>query len=89
MACTFCATGTMGLIRSLTAGEIVEQLVGRRRRHLAPSALARHSPCPRFAYYTRSWRRISDWPVKLTAAQVHASRTEPIRNIVFMGATDR
>ncbi len=27
MACTFCATGTMGLLRNLTAGEITEQLV--------------------------------------------------------------
>jgi 23S rRNA (adenine2503-C2)-methyltransferase len=27
MACTFCATGTMGLLRDLTAGEITEQLV--------------------------------------------------------------
>lgn len=27
MGCTFCATGTMGLIADLTAGEIVEQLV--------------------------------------------------------------
>lgn len=27
MGCTFCATGTMGLLADLTAGEIVEQLV--------------------------------------------------------------
>ena len=27
MGCTFCATGTMGLVADLTAGEIVEQLV--------------------------------------------------------------
>ena len=27
MGCTFCATGTMGLIGNLSAGEIVEQLV--------------------------------------------------------------
>lgn len=27
MGCTFCATGTMGLIADLTAGEIIEQLV--------------------------------------------------------------
>ena len=27
MACSFCATGTMGLLRNLTAGEISEQLV--------------------------------------------------------------
>ncbi|KAJ3222925.1 sorting nexin [Clydaea vesicula] len=26
MACTFCATGTMGLVANLTAGEIIEQL---------------------------------------------------------------
>lgn len=26
MACTFCATGTMGLVSNLTAGEIIEQL---------------------------------------------------------------
>ncbi|KFM24282.1 Dual-specificity RNA methyltransferase RlmN 1 [Auxenochlorella protothecoides] len=33
MACTFCATGTMGLSADLTAGEIVEQLVHARRQH--------------------------------------------------------
>ena len=27
MGCTFCATGTMGLVADLTAGEIIEQLV--------------------------------------------------------------
>ncbi len=27
MACSFCATGTMGLKGNLTAGEIIEQLV--------------------------------------------------------------
>jgi adenine C2-methylase RlmN of 23S rRNA A2503 and tRNA A37 len=27
MGCTFCATGTMGMIGDLTAGEILEQLV--------------------------------------------------------------
>ena len=27
MGCTFCATGTMGIIGNLAAGEIVEQLV--------------------------------------------------------------
>lgn len=27
MGCTFCATGTMGLIADLSAGEIIEQLV--------------------------------------------------------------
>lgn len=26
MACTFCATGTMGLLGNLTSGEILEQL---------------------------------------------------------------
>jgi adenine C2-methylase RlmN of 23S rRNA A2503 and tRNA A37 len=26
MGCTFCATGTMGLLANLTAGEILEQL---------------------------------------------------------------
>ena len=28
MACTFCATGRMGLARNLTAGEIVDQVYG-------------------------------------------------------------
>ena len=27
MGCTFCSTGTMGLLGDLTAGEIVEQMV--------------------------------------------------------------
>ena len=31
MGCTFCATGTMGLVGQLAAGEIVEQLVHARR----------------------------------------------------------
>jgi adenine C2-methylase RlmN of 23S rRNA A2503 and tRNA A37 len=31
MACTFCATGTMGLLGSLTAGEILEQIVHAQR----------------------------------------------------------
>jgi sorting nexin-8 len=26
MGCTFCATGTMGLVANLTTGEILEQL---------------------------------------------------------------
>ena len=33
MACVFCATGRMGLIRHLTAGEIVAQVLELRRRH--------------------------------------------------------
>lgn len=32
MGCSFCATGTMGLLGDLTAGEIVEQLVHAQRR---------------------------------------------------------
>ncbi|HEX9640601.1 MAG TPA: 23S rRNA (adenine(2503)-C(2))-methyltransferase RlmN [Candidatus Krumholzibacteria bacterium] len=35
MACVFCATGRMGLIRSLSAGEIVGQVLELRRRHPA------------------------------------------------------
>ena len=31
MGCTFCATGTMGLVGQLAAGEIVEQLVHARK----------------------------------------------------------
>ena len=31
MACTFCATGTLGLKRSLTPGEVVAQVLGARR----------------------------------------------------------
>eukprot|EP01083_Nonionella_stella_P133518 405946_1 len=31
MACTFCATGTMGLLGNMTSGEIVEQLIHARR----------------------------------------------------------
>jgi 23S rRNA (adenine2503-C2)-methyltransferase len=31
MACSFCATGTMGLLRNLTAGEITEQVVRMQR----------------------------------------------------------
>lgn len=27
MGCTFCATGTMGIIRNLSGGEILEQLL--------------------------------------------------------------
>ncbi|MCD4689953.1 23S rRNA (adenine(2503)-C(2))-methyltransferase RlmN [bacterium] len=37
-ACRFCATGAMGLIRSLTAGEIVEQVLALRRQ-VAPDRL--------------------------------------------------
>jgi 23S rRNA (adenine2503-C2)-methyltransferase len=33
MACVFCATGRMGLLRSLSAGEIVAQVIELRRRH--------------------------------------------------------
>ena len=33
MACVFCATGRMGLLRSLSAGEIVAQFLELRRRH--------------------------------------------------------
>ncbi len=36
--CRFCATGAMGFIRSLTAGEIVEQVLAL-RRHVAPDRL--------------------------------------------------
>jgi 23S rRNA (adenine2503-C2)-methyltransferase len=33
MACVFCATGRMGLLRSLSPGEIVAQVIELRRRH--------------------------------------------------------
>ena len=33
MACVFCATGRMGIIRQLTAGEIVGQVLALQRRH--------------------------------------------------------
>jgi hypothetical protein len=33
MGCTFCATGTMGLVANLTAGEIVEQIFHASRRY--------------------------------------------------------
>ncbi len=36
--CTFCATGAMGFVRDLTAGEIVEEILAL-RRHLAPERL--------------------------------------------------
>ncbi len=35
MACVFCATGKMGLVRHLSAGEIVAQVLELRRRHPA------------------------------------------------------
>src|SRR2546428_1197929 len=35
MACAFCATGEMGLVRDLTVGEIVDQ-IRHRQRQLAP-----------------------------------------------------
>ena len=35
MACVFCATGKMGLVRQLSAGEIVAQVLELRRRHSA------------------------------------------------------
>ena len=37
MACAFCLTGKMGLVRNLTAGEIVGQVrvLGRDARHFA------------------------------------------------------
>ncbi|HET8715185.1 MAG TPA: 23S rRNA (adenine(2503)-C(2))-methyltransferase RlmN [Holophagaceae bacterium] len=36
MGCTFCATGQMGIVRNLTAGEIVGQVGAMLRRHGAP-----------------------------------------------------
>jgi 23S rRNA (adenine2503-C2)-methyltransferase len=36
--CSFCATGSMGFVRDLTAGEIVEEIVAL-RRHVAPERL--------------------------------------------------
>jgi 23S rRNA (adenine2503-C2)-methyltransferase len=36
--CSFCATGSMGFLRDLTAGEIVEEIVAL-RRHIAPERL--------------------------------------------------
>ena len=36
MGCTFCATGQMGILRNLRAGEIVGQVVAMLRRHGAP-----------------------------------------------------
>ncbi len=38
LGCRFCATGAMGFVRSLTAGEIVEQVLAL-RRHVAPDRL--------------------------------------------------
>jgi len=38
LGCRFCATGAMGFVRSLTAGEIVEQILAL-RRHVAPDRL--------------------------------------------------
>lgn len=37
MACVFCATARMGLIRNLSSGEIVAQVLELRRRHPTPS----------------------------------------------------
>ncbi len=36
MGCTFCATGQMGILRNLRAGEIVGQVIAMLRRHGAP-----------------------------------------------------
>lgn len=82
MACTFCATGTMGLSRSLTAGEIVEQLA---RRPIPLPPHADTNPKPR-ARPPRPPSLTRPPPAPRAAPQVHASRIEPIRNIVFMGA---
>jgi len=39
LACAFCATGRLGLLRNLTAGEIVEQVERAREGHPAPNVV--------------------------------------------------
>jgi 23S rRNA (adenine2503-C2)-methyltransferase len=47
MACTFCATGRMGLARNLTVGEVVDQVYGFGREESAPRAAhAEHGARP-------------------------------------------
>ncbi|MCC7366796.1 MAG: 23S rRNA (adenine(2503)-C(2))-methyltransferase RlmN [Chloroflexi bacterium] len=65
MACTFCATGRMGLARNLTAGEIVDQVYGFGRE--APDARPTHvvfmgmgEPLANYAATVAAVRRLSD-----------------------------
>src|SRR5207253_10600971 len=50
LACTFCLTGQLGLIRNLSAGEIVAQALIAQRENMAgalrPSPGASHHPLP-------------------------------------------
>jgi 23S rRNA (adenine2503-C2)-methyltransferase len=64
--CTFCFTGTMGLGRDLTAGEIVGQVLAARRR-LAPGTRITHvvymgmgEPLANYAATARSLRLLTD-----------------------------
>jgi 23S rRNA (adenine2503-C2)-methyltransferase len=79
-ACTFCETGTLGLTRQLTAGEIVDQYrIARRlcfaadrpldRRAADPSAVTAPIPAP-----------VTDKPGRRRRAT-----EQPVSNIVFMG----
>lgn len=73
MGCTFCETGRMGLLRNLTAGEIVQQRLVARTLRLAQIA---QSPLP------------NDQITRLPNYQIPHSRTyfaDGIQNIVFMG----
>ena len=65
MACTFCATGRMGLARNLTVGEVVDQVYGFGRED--PSARPTHvvfmgmgEPLANYATTVGAVRRLSD-----------------------------
>ncbi|MFN8633801.1 MAG: 23S rRNA (adenine(2503)-C(2))-methyltransferase RlmN [Chloroflexota bacterium] len=65
MACTFCATGRMGLARNLTVGEVVDQVYGFGRHD--PSARPTHvvfmgmgEPLANYATTVGAVRRLSD-----------------------------
>jgi len=60
MGCTFCATGTMGLIGNLSSGEIVEQLL---------HAL-RHTPRIRNVVFMGMGEPMNNWPAVVDAVKM-------------------
>ncbi len=85
MGCVFCATGTLGLVRNLSPGEIVEQVIwaARAMRDAAAdrgaSHATMHAPLPAD---DRWWAPVeSDEQAQTTPASSMARLT----NIVFMG----
>jgi 23S rRNA (adenine2503-C2)-methyltransferase len=81
MACSFCETGRMGLIKNLTPGEIVQQRLVARQLRLQPPPPS-SPPAPPADAQDPGFKTQDSAP---TAVPQHTYFADGIQNIVFMG----